>query len=293
MAKVIYEYHSTKTTIQCNREEKLRSINERLKLKLDIKNEIYCLYNGMKLNEDLTFDEIANDIDRQRNIINIIIYDIKKKSNDDFIESKDIICPKCNELAILSFQDYQFSLECKNNHRTNNIVIKDFTNKQRNVKCFKCNKSIKETYKNDFHYCLECQKDICPLCKSNHNHKTINYTQKNYICKKHNGSFINYCKDCKLNLCVKCTKEHKNHQIKNLTDLYIDKEDLIKELGILKKDINDFINKLNETIDIINSVKNNIKKYYDIYEKLINNYEFQNLNFELLTTLNKFKNIIC
>ena len=175
MSKVIYDYHSISTTIQCNRDEKLRCVNERLKGKININNEIYYLYNGTKVNEDLTFDQIANEKDKQRNIINIIINDIQEEPIDDFIESKDIICPKCNEIAILFFKDYKFNLECKNNHRTENILIKEFDNNQKTVKCLKCNKSIKEIYNNEFHYCIDCKKYICPLCKSNHKHNIINY----------------------------------------------------------------------------------------------------------------------
>ena len=40
---------------------------------------------------------------------------------------------------------------------------------------------------NEFYICKTCNKNICPLCKSNHdkNHKIINYDDKDYICEKH------------------------------------------------------------------------------------------------------------
>ena len=101
MNKVIYTYHSTNTTIQCQHDEKLKNINERLKQKLCIQNaNIYYLFNGSKINEELTFDEISNG----KNTINIIINDIEEQEMKKYIESKEIICPECNEMFILNFK---------------------------------------------------------------------------------------------------------------------------------------------------------------------------------------------
>ena len=60
MNQVIYTYHSVNTTIQCKHDEKMKNVNERLKQKLGIENSnIYYLYNGSKVNEELAFDELS------------------------------------------------------------------------------------------------------------------------------------------------------------------------------------------------------------------------------------------
>ena len=210
MNKVIYTYHSTNTTIQCQHDEKLKNINERLKQKLCIQNaNIYYLFNGSKINEELTYDEISNG----KNTINIIINDIEEQEMKQYIKSKEIICPKCNEMSILNFKNYQFDMECKNGHNIKNILIKEFSNKGNIIKCFKCGKNRLDTYKNEFFYCLECDNSLCPLCKSSHKHTTINYDNKYYKCHKHKYMFVDYCENCKLNLCMLCSKEHKEHKI--------------------------------------------------------------------------------
>ena len=58
--------------------------------------------------------------------------------------------------------------------------------------CEQCNKNNKYTaYKNQFFYCLTCDKNLCNLCKECHEqkHLIIEDKEKNYICKKHKETF--------------------------------------------------------------------------------------------------------
>ena len=60
MNQIVYTYHSVNTTIQCQHDEKMKNVNERLKQKLGIQNSnIYYLYNGSQVKEELTFEEIS------------------------------------------------------------------------------------------------------------------------------------------------------------------------------------------------------------------------------------------
>ena len=46
------------------------------------------------------------------------------------------------------------------------------------IKCNICKEKTKyDTYNNEFYKCIECNINICPLCKLNHNkeHNIINY----------------------------------------------------------------------------------------------------------------------
>jgi len=60
------------------------------------RNNLIFLYGGNKINLDLTFNQICNQIDKQRNKINILVYNknttIIKNANNNFKESKDILC---------------------------------------------------------------------------------------------------------------------------------------------------------------------------------------------------------
>ena len=286
MSQVNYFYRSQNIIIQCEKSEKMKVINERLKGKLSIQNnDVYYLYNGNKVNEELTYNEIANG----KNNITIILNDKEGKQNK-IIESKAILCPKCDDFCILSFKNYKFHTKCKNGHKKNNILINEFVNLENNIKCSLCSKNRLDTFNFEFYYCLECKISICPLCKSKHKHKIINYDNKFYICNKHNSNYNKYCDKCKLNLCMKCNIEHKGHKIIDLTDLYKDKNELLAKLNLLKSDIDKFNNELNNIINIIKEVKNNMIRFYEIYNKIINNYDDRNINYEILSSLNDFMN---
>ena len=61
------------------------------------RNNLIFLYGANKINLDLTFNQICNQIDKQRNKINILVYNknttIIKNANNNFKASKDVLCP--------------------------------------------------------------------------------------------------------------------------------------------------------------------------------------------------------
>ena len=104
--------------------------------------------------------------------MNILVEEYKKeKIKKNEILSKDIICPECKENILIGLDDYKINLNgCKNGHSFNNILIKDFENKQMidisKIICEECkisNKSI--SYKNLMYKCITCEKIICPFVK--------------------------------------------------------------------------------------------------------------------------------
>lgn len=164
--------------------------------------------------------------------MSILVYD-KEEMNDikTKTKSKNIICPKCNELIKLNIDNYKINLfDCRNQHNIKNISLKDFQKSQiidlTGIKCNVCkdkNKSI--TFNNEFYKCNDCKINLCPLCKSSHNnsHNIINYDKINYLCGKHNEPFTDYCKNCKINICFLCDEEHKNHDFISLRKMMINK----------------------------------------------------------------------
>jgi len=212
-------------------------------------------------------------------MMNILVNEnIKTIINDNIKESKEIICPKCNENILIKLDEYKINLfNYKNNHNINNILLNEYENNIdiSKIICNNCKiKNKSNTYNNEFYRCNICKINLCPICKSNHNkdHKIINYDNKNYICEIHNLNYIKYCKDCKLNLCTLCSKEHKNHSTIYYDDIIINEEDNKKEINKLKEYINKFNNSINDIIEILKKVKYNMNHYYNIYNNIINNY---------------------
>ena len=119
---------------------------------------------------------------------------IKENKKEVMIKSKDIICPKCQKPCRIKMKDYKIKLyECINDHIYNNIDIQEFEETQNinisNIICEICkinNKSNCQNY--EFYYCITCKKNICTLCRPNHNYKhyIIGAEEKNYMCVIHN-----------------------------------------------------------------------------------------------------------
>ena len=159
-------------------------INKFLKKILKNNDNLIYLYNGNQIDYEKTFNEQANDLDKNRKKMNIIVDKYEEdKNNKNEIISKDIICKKCKEDALINIKNFKINIYgCKNNHKQNNILLNKFEKTQKidisKVICNICNKNNKSiTHNNEFYTCYTCNKNICPLCKSIHNkdHIIINY----------------------------------------------------------------------------------------------------------------------
>jgi len=294
MVEVVFEFNGNSTIIQCQENQKLKEICDDFIFKSHLnENSINYIYRGLQLDKNVTFNEIANHIDQtfKRMYINVII-----NENEAKIKSKNIICPECGENIKMKINNYKINLfECKNKHIINNILLNEFEKTQiinlMNIKCDICKKNNK-FINNKFYKCNECNINICPLCESKHDkkHNIIDYDKIQYICNKHNEIFINYCNNCKRNICTLCDKEHINHNKILLSNMIIEKEELITKLNILKKSINIFNNDINTIIQKLNKVKENINNYIKFEEYIINNYNPKERNYEILYNINEIIN---
>ena len=79
MFKIIFDYEGSSITIFSKLDDKIqKSIDSLLnKINLDI-NELYFLYNGERINTELTLSQIANNIDKERNEMNILVENLTK-----------------------------------------------------------------------------------------------------------------------------------------------------------------------------------------------------------------------
>ena len=196
MSEGNFIYNGNQTLIQCKENDSLKEVFKKFKNKVNIENkEIIYLYNGNKINdENKTIEQVLHT-----KSFNILVYDADNMPNINSITySKDVIFPKCKCSALLNIKDYKLNIICnQNNHIFNNILIKEYKKTQEIdnniIICNICNNNNKNnTYKNSFYRCNICNKNICPKCKINHEHKLINYDDKNYMCNKHNELYISY-----------------------------------------------------------------------------------------------------
>ena len=305
--KVIFLYNGNTIIIQCRREEKMKDIANRFKTKIGLNsNNLIFLCNGTILNLEHTFNEEIRDDIKSKNEMTVVVKDntnsFDNEADNKTIYSKTVICPICKEKCRISIVNYKIILfECKNGHKTNNILLEEFSNKQQIneylITCDDCNNENKgSSYKNKFYKCLTCKKQLGELCKEKHikkEHIILEYDKKNYICEIHNDYFWSYCQDCKLNLCMNCDSEHNDHNTIEYKIILPNREKINNELIELKKNIDNikqFIKEINEKFEIITK---NMDIFYQInYDILNNNNNLQNKNFQLLKNINEISHNI-
>ena len=76
MAQVIFNYEGNKTIVQCNLNDKMKVIIHKFLIKINKEennNNFDYLYNGTKINFELTFNKQANNIDINNKKMNIVV----------------------------------------------------------------------------------------------------------------------------------------------------------------------------------------------------------------------------
>ena len=128
MYQVEFKYNGINTIIQCDQDEKMKDIVTNFANKIQRnKNKIYFSYDGKEgnqFNEELSCIQMANSIDKERKKIIVLVNDIIKEIEEEKykILSKNIICPKCGEIAKIKIKDYKITIyDCMNGHKTNII----------------------------------------------------------------------------------------------------------------------------------------------------------------------------
>jgi len=301
MANIEFIYNGKKTVIQSSPDEKMKVIVERFINKINKKSdELYFLYDGKILVQDLTFNETANLIDKKRNQISLIAFENNGKIGNvsTLKKSKNIICPKCSENIFISIKDYKIKLyECKNGHNIDNILFNEFKKTQyideSKIECENCKKSNKaETFNNQFFICYSCKINLCPLCKNEHDksHYIFNYNEKDFICRKHYDTFNSYCIECKKDICVLCEKEHTYHDLITYGSIVPNIDEYNKQIETLEKKINSFKEKIKEIISNLNNLVNNLESYLKICNDVIINFDIRKRNYSILQNIKNIEN---
>ena len=90
MSKVIFTYKKIYTTFECNMEDNIGEICQEFTSKIDMNIEkLYFLYKGNDINKDLTFQQLADEKDKERKTINIIAVEINKNFNNEINQTEE------------------------------------------------------------------------------------------------------------------------------------------------------------------------------------------------------------
>ena len=253
--------------IKAKQEEPFKTvINKYLQKSSLSPNDVFFIKNCMQINPEDKIENQINQMNIRNKKLKILVQLIERTIiSQEFVNSKDIICPKCQEPCRIKTEDFHISLfGCINNHTTN-LKNKDFYDSQKinisNIKCEKCKiKNKANSPNNEFYKCLTCDMNICLLCKSIHqsNHFIINYEQKSYICKTHNEPFILYCQQCNKNICFICDKEHEKHNQISLSKFKPNIDEISNNLKEMKNEIDKFNNNIKEIINKLNELSDNM-----------------------------------
>ena len=300
MPEVEFIYKGGNINIHCNKNDIIKDICEQFINRAQIdKNLVNYIYNGDKINKELTFENIVNDnnINKIKIFVNLINEEFNK---NNIIKSKNIICPECKENTRIKIEDYQIKLyECKNNHIIDNILLEEYEDTQNidisKIKCEICKgKNKGNSHDNLFYRCNKCKINICPLCKLKHdkNHNIINYELKYYLCEEHNEVFVEYWNKCKKDICLSCEINHISHETIFYKNIIRDINKIRNDINEYKKEINKFNNNIDNIIEKLKKVKENMKNYYNIYNNIINNYEVKNRNYNILKNINEINDNI-
>ena len=301
MVEIEFNYNQAKTIIQCNLNDKMKTIFQKYSTKID-KNvgELYFLLNGRKLEEDSTLKDINSNNESK---IHILALDLNneddQEDNECCIPSKYIICPKCKENIRMSISNYKIKLyDCKNKHIIDNISFSEYEEtqmiNQKKIICEICkDKSKNDVYKNQFYRCLSCKLNLCPLCKSSHektHDNIIDYEKKGFICDQHYENYTSYCKDCQKDICLLCENDHLDHNIISYGRIMPNIKVLNNELKEQKKKADLFIKDIEDIIKKLSNLINYIEIYYKIYEDIIHNFNIRDRNYLVLQNITDMKN---
>ena len=153
---VIFFYKEKQIEIQCFTNEKFSLICKRFiaKLQLDKSQDYYYLYGGNIINKDLSLslEDLASNEDKRDKRMKIIVHDEKEEiKNNNEKEVNEVICPECRENILIKIEEYRISMyKCKNNHKIENISLKEFDILQK----------------------IDESKIICDICKINNKNET-------------------------------------------------------------------------------------------------------------------------
>ena len=302
MIQIEFQLDQQTIIIQAKSDETFQAVIDRYIQKTQIQlNSVYFISNGSQIKLDQTLENAMTELEKQNQKIKVLVNMLEDKSDDKkevIIKSKDIICPKCSEPCIITLENCKIKLfGCVNNHITKDIGLLDFPETQKidisKIICDKCKVNNKgESTDHKFYKCLTCKKNLCILCKVNHqsDHNVVRDDLINNICPKHNEQIIKFCVDCNLNTCFSCNEQHRYHETINLVDLNPNKNIIKNKLLQLKNEIETFKEEIKEAMKKLDKLKEALDIFYEINNDIFNKLEMKNRNYQSLENIELINN---
>ena len=302
MIQIEFIFNQQKIIIQAKSDEKFQSVIDRFIQKSQIQlDSVFFISNGNQIKPEQTMENIMTDMEKQNQKMKVLVNMIEDKNNDKkqvIIKSEDIICPKCSEPCRITLCNCKIRLfGCANNHITNNIELIKFPKTQEvdisKIICDKCKVNNKgESTNYVFYKCFTCNKNLCVLCKINHqsDHNVIRDDLINNICPKHNEQLIKFCVECNLNTCFSCDEKHRKHKTINLVDLKPNIDEIKNKLLQLKKEIETFKNDIKVTMKKLSKLEEALNIFYGINNDILSKYEMKKRNYQILENLKLIDN---
>ena len=133
-------------------------------------NNYSFLYSGTQINLLLTFSETISSIDRARNIMSVLVYDVNTSTiirNPKIIKPAFPICKKCDENMKFELEGYKIRCSgCKNGHSID-MLLNEYEDFQKidisKIKCDECAINKYKAFNNQMYICNTCKKKLCPL----------------------------------------------------------------------------------------------------------------------------------
>ena len=306
-AEVIFSLNGVQTKIKCNKEDIMKDICKKFSIakKVDTTNML-LLYKGNKINPFISFNELANDEDRAKNIINISCIQINRKNT---IHRRSV---KTKRESINNLRKSNIHKKSSKKIEINDIPKIEKTNKQDyNNKTMIVTNTLRKSL-------LKKEKELNENVK-NENIKNENI--KNEHVKKENtndnnfynfnkmfnyndffraGSFqINLTEQSKTNMLNEYCSEDinlRNSEMINPTKKTEENDKDLSNEKILESEFDGFEkkfhlinNKINDLINILNQISENINTFVEITFDKINNQEVVTQDTQII---NNFKDII-
>jgi len=297
MTSINFDYNSKNTIIQCDENDNIKKVFEKFCNKSGLNlDSLYFLYDGSsKIDTSLSVTQIANNEDRIRKSMNILVKNLNDVDEDpSIVESTEVICPKCGGNACISFEDFKINIECRAGHKINNMLFNEFQKTQyidiSKIICEDCKIANKSTaYNNQFYRCILCKKNLCPLCKLKHDksHDIIDYELINYKCPMHNKDYISFCKTCKIDICQFCENDHIQHNLISFGKFVVNPENLKAQADEIKTKISQFTKNIEEIIDRFKKIKESMNYYIKIVTFIVNSYDMKKVNYETIKNIKK------
>ena len=169
MSKITFNYKGNEIVIPCKKDEKFGPILQRFYEKTEIQKEsIYFLFNGQILDEEMNESQVPKNENNKKIIVAYDYQTNKINEKDILVRANEIVCPKCQESACISLNNYSISLfQCCNGHKVDNILFEDFDHTQNinlsSIICQICKIRNKGNVdNNEFFRCINCRL-ICAL----------------------------------------------------------------------------------------------------------------------------------